>query len=802
MPPNGAIPPYPPPSATSDSFPHSQPNMTQPIPNEQSPRPTPSSYPSSMHQLQQPNVPPYGGAGYMYQPQYFPQPPHPSTSYPNRQQFTNGNANGNPNYRYNSGAPADYQPFPAEGYYPIQQMGGPGPGTMQNGYGVYQPDYPPFPPRYPASYPAPPPSETTPQPNPPHTYRDGDANNVAPINPDVPPYSHQHPPPPIPPPNDYSANGPIPGGGYPGNAYYFPPGHPYSHGGGFGYGAPQQAMYAPYPGYEQLPPPHQQQSLPPQPQHAPTSAPHTREASGTTSTSSSSSKLNPAAAGFTFTPASQKVKDPATNGEKKEDEGPVFASLAKPTSIPAQPIPNGNMPAEPKKWVAPAIVNGEKYKGMPGNTADEEDSHGSLGLSRMSHPKEALVNGTPSHSTTTNGHTETASVVNESGAETLDTSSINLTQSTSTPAMSCSPTTAATPVSVRTPRAYTDGEASVLLSPKAEASATDAALEFMGSPISGYTSPSPSAAMQSFSLLKSPSAKSKKGQAQSHSAKTVDVEPFVLVNARPEVDQARGVSYRAKLVVRIPKMYRTDNIEVNVATAAKSARIDKPRRRGAKVAIGVDREIFPTTQMTIRSFGEIADLSALKPKPVARQAPVEPAIPTVPDSKDIPAEPTPTQPPAPKAKPSSWAALLKPASASTSTSATPSVAFSSPAEAGPSRLPATPPTELVTPKSTASALPPPSTGAPSSAAPRPAFNYAAAASVGAALSPQEELARILSEGVAALGKGKGKEPMTVPRGLINTGNMCFANTVSSRVNLRVRADEIGFASIGLLSTVH
>lgn len=46
------------------------------------------------------------------------------------------------------------------------------------------------------------------------------------------------------------------------------------------------------------------------------------------------------------------------------------------------------------------------------------------------------------------------------------------------------------------------------------------------------------------------------------------------------------------------------------------------------------------------------------------------------------------------------------------------------------------------------------------------------------MSPQEELAKILAEGVAGLGKGKGKEPMVVPRGLINTGNMCFANTVS------------------------
>jgi ubiquitin carboxyl-terminal hydrolase 10 len=46
------------------------------------------------------------------------------------------------------------------------------------------------------------------------------------------------------------------------------------------------------------------------------------------------------------------------------------------------------------------------------------------------------------------------------------------------------------------------------------------------------------------------------------------------------------------------------------------------------------------------------------------------------------------------------------------------------------------------------------------------------------LSPQEELAKLLIDGVP-IGKGKAKEgTLTLPRGLINTGNMCFANTVS------------------------
>lgn len=64
------------------------------------------------------------------------------------------------------------------------------------------------------------------------------------------------------------------------------------------------------------------------------------------------------------------------------------------------------------------------------------------------------------------------------------------------------------------------------------------------------------------------------------------------------------------------------------------------------------------------------------------------------------------------------------------------------------------------------------------------FNYAAAA-MSSVPSPHEELIKLLSEGVSSLrGTGatvglsvKEKEALMVPRGLINTGNMCFANTI-------------------------
>ncbi|GMK59911.1 hypothetical protein CspeluHIS016_0901280 [Cutaneotrichosporon spelunceum] len=80
----------------------------------------------------------------------------------------------------------------------------------------------------------------------------------------------------------------------------------------------------------------------------------------------------------------------------------------------------------------------------------------------------------------------------------------------------------------------------------------------------------------------------------------------------------------------------------------------------------------------------------------------------------------------------------------------------------------------VKPSSWASLLRAP-TGGSASAKPRPAFNYAAAAAVGAPLSPAEDLARLLTEGLRAR-PVRPAQPI-IPRGLVNTGNMCFANTI-------------------------
>lgn len=159
--------------------------------------------------------------------------------------------------------------------------------------------------------------------------------------------------------------------------------------------------------------------------------------------------------------------------------------------------------------------------------------------------------------------------------------------------------------------------------------------------------------------------------------------------------------------------------------------------------------------------------------------------------------PVPAPSPAP-AKPRSWAALLKtPTPSSPSTPAavpSSSASVSSTTEAGPSRPRPSTSASPSTPNFTANVnglaqpqLSPQSQGAQQQQQQQQAktFNYAAAA-MSSVPSPHEELIKLLSEGVSSLrGTGatvglsvKEKEALMVPRGLINTGNMCFANTVS------------------------
>jgi ubiquitin carboxyl-terminal hydrolase 10 len=146
-----------------------------------------------------------------------------------------------------------------------------------------------------------------------------------------------------------------------------------------------------------------------------------------------------------------------------------------------------------------------------------------------------------------------------------------------------------------------------------------------------------------------------------------------------------------------------------------------------------------------------------------------------------------------KPKPSSWAALFgKPGSKVSAPvdtlSAGPSSIRASPSKSNRSLdTDAISDVETVTPRSSAVALPPPSAGSTTSTS-RPVINYAAAAAASKHLSPQEDLIKLLTEGL----RGRPRDPLpnNIPRGLINTGNMCFANTVSSHIpDFTASADE-------------
>ena len=794
--------------------------------------PTPSMTHQMPPQQQQPsNAGPYGNyptyAGqqqFMYQPNYYQQlPPRPSGG------PVNGNGVGAYQSAQNQRYPDQYaQGFSPQPYYPFPQMGGPGPATMQNGYG-YQPDYSqayggrPAYPSY-SSQSAPSDQQAAQQAQsqlqPFSAGANGEHDNANSGPTDNGSYQQHPPPPTLPPPADYPASfqhpppPPFPQqhGGHPNQGYpaYFPPGHPYAYGGGVGYAPP---AYPAYPGYDisqqqhqqhsqhqqhnhqqQQPHPHQQQHFQ-QHQHSVPAIPQNHNRASSAASATTSSRLNPAAAGFTFIPAAK--RDASVNGAaEKKDSTPVFASLAHSTTsttaatgpasvggpaATAASMPNGHHAggqASAKKWVQPVIANGEKFKGLKVPGEDEKsEANGSsgtgLGLTMDESISTAL-----------------------SEAKSSSTVATTPQQSSSTPAMSSSPTTATTPVSVRTPRAPSaevvenDGEATILFSPQASTSPTGAAqgvLKFIGSPVSGYTSPPMSAhvPMQSFGQVQAQEVVrlSKKKERKD----AVDAEPYKLVKSTPAVGvTGAGVFYAKKLEGGIPEKYRREDVQVETKEVIKG----QPKAfgsRGAKVKIGVKGEKIPKRKGKQVVFGEIAaeDATPKAPRPVRAAEPTKP-IPSASTSAGpieavaIATKSAPAQPAAPKVKPSSWAALLHTGSTAPSTAAStvptraPSVTFSSPAEAGPSRLPASPSAEPTTPKSTASALPPTSTGPRPASSNRPSFNYAAAAAAAAGLTPQEELAKILAEGV----KGKGKDVGVVPRGLINTGNMCFANTVS------------------------
>ncbi len=481
--------------------------------------------------------------------------------------------------------------------------------------------------------------------------------------------------------------------------------------------------------------------------------------------------LNPAAQGFSFSPAQSRPGDDRDGDPSpfKPDNTPSFASIQSAQSGPSipkghvEPAPNGHAGAIQQAWTAPIMVDEEKLKGIGGRRiSGDSNVGGSLGLTQMEAP--APTPDIPPAPTP------------------IPTASV-MTQSTSTPAMSTSPTTPTTPVLVQTPRVPTGSENSLNLSPKLVSSSqsqVNRQWNFVGPSMSGYISPPPSATVPSFSQAMSARSASSSAPPRRRIAMSTDAGPLRLRPTRPEAGSTSENAYNSSLSGAIPKTVRTEQVAVNEDTPKLSAK-GKGKASGKRVvfAAGVDEAEMARMGVERKAgqgliFGSVAD-DLIQPLSTLT------APPDIVSDRSTGSEAVPILKPPPK--PTSWAALFNDASKPFSrTSSVPSSVLVSPSksvislatesEAGPSRLP----TEPTTPRSTAPTFPP-STGASvaSAPAPRPVFNYAAAAAAGANLTPQEEFARLLTDGL----KGRARyAPVCLPRGLINTGNMCFANTVS------------------------
>jgi len=280
------------------------------------------------------------------------------------------------------------------------------------------------------------------------------------------------------------------------------------------------------------------------------------------------------------------------------------------------------------------------------------------------------------------------------------------------------------------------------------------------------------------------------GQPTPTAAKSEDAVhsyPIQVTKGRPSHQTAAGVTFSPRSI--ISRSLHASPVRHVFLTLEPTG--DKKSQRKVSgnvlVSMGTGNDTPAKIIDTDLVFGEVTveDIPAIVLRsPRAKKSSVEepvkegkiaPVQESAPASAAVPA-------PAPKAKPSSWAALLKPKSLaqipSDTLSAGPSSVRVSPSKSVISlatETDAMTEVDAVTPRSVAPSLPPSATA--STAAPRPAFNYAAAAAIGRGITPQDELIKLLTEGLKA--RPKGPPASSVPRGLINTGNMCYANTVSS-----------------------
>lgn len=224
-----------------------------------------------------------------------------------------------------------------------------------------------------------------------------------------------------------------------------------------------------------------------------------------------------------------------------------------------------------------------------------------------------------------------------------------------------------------------------------------------------------------------------------------------IVKRKPAHDKIDVNSYNVKvLTTKSCFMPLEKHVVVHYAGPSDSAKRPAKRPRGFQVN-GVDTA--SGLQFGEMSSETMAEALAAPPPQTAKTDAVPPTA--------------AAQPTAPKAKPASWAALV--GGGRTVTPVASQNAGPSSSNGDQSDI------EALTPRSSTQSLPPVSSSS-SKNAPRPVINYAAAAAASKHLSSQEDLIKLLTEGM----RGRPKEaiPFNTPRGLINTGNMCFANTVS------------------------
>jgi ubiquitin carboxyl-terminal hydrolase 10 len=655
------------------SVPQQAPYPHQSIPyNAMPPYPEPNAY---LHPHFQPQYPPQGpGPQYGNHP-YFPNPPH-------------------------------------------NQMGGPGPATMHNGYNAYQPN----------GYMSRQPVMGQPQQHQPGPQANGHDAMIQPHFNQFPPpgegyYSHpSQPPPPFGQPDGhYQPNYHYQAPPYPQHQPpVYPPGHPYSQGHGYGFTPPLMHHNGynghVYNGEHPSPPPVVQHSRPP-----PTKS------------------LNPAARGFVFRSAIPQQQTPR-DGYQQPSTEPANGGQ---TPTPASTASSADTSAKP-------IVNSGPITGdASAPTLAPVSQDGGLGLSQM----EPATSQLSSTSTST-----------ESPAS-------NKAEYGITPSMS------------RASGISSDTE-NVVQTPQGEAPSDEAATPTSNTAKTVHPeAPSPNSTIV-------PSNRATFGTAptvQSQIPPPAGQRPYSIVQisrGRPSHDSSAGVTFHARtLRTRPPHMSPVQNVYLELEPMGeKDEKTSTSKLAKYLVSMGTGNDTPARIIDTSLVFGEITveEIPAIVLRAPPAEKPSTETPTKVEDAAPEPevAAPVPAPAPLPKAKPASWAALLKP----TLVAQIPSDTFST----GPSSVRVSPSKSIIslatdtdaltevdatTPRSVAPSLPP---SVPAPAA-RPVFNYASAAASGRGPTPQEELVKLMTDGLRA--KPKGPPASSIPRGLINTGNMCYANTV-------------------------